>query len=123
MYVSFCISVTSDYLAQHFTEECITICIKAVKVVSNLVEDLKNGDVRVQELEMLTSHLTQAVNLFSPKLVETLTKDSSFRIADMITQRNSEMQKFNAYCSKVRILLEHCETISNGINLLVIYML
>ena len=123
MYVSFCISVTSDYLAQHFTEECITICIKAVKVASNLVEDLKNGDVRVQELEMLTSHLTQAVNLFSPKLVETLTKDSSFRIADMITQRNSEMQKFNAYCSKVRILLEHCETISNGINLLVIYML
>ena len=91
-----------------------------MKIISNLVEDLKEGDVTVQELEILTSHLTQATNLFSPKLVETLTKDSSFRIADVITQRNSEMQKFNAYCLKVRILLEHCETISNGMNLLVI---
>ena len=94
------------------------MCIKAVKITSNLVEDLKEGDVTIQELEILTSHLTQAINLFSPKLVETLIKDSSFRIADMIAQRNLEVQRFNAYCSKVRILLEYCETISNGMCLL-----
>ena len=92
----------------------MVICAKGIVVFKNLVEDLKEGDVTVQELEILTSHLTQAVNLFTPKLVERLTKDSSFRIADIVAHRNSDVQRFNGYCSKVRILLEHCETISNG---------
>ena len=101
----------------------MVICAKAIVIFKNLVEDLKEGDVTVQELEILTSHLTQAVNLFTPKLVERLTKDPSFRIADMIAHRNSDVQRFNGYCSKVRILLEHCETISNGMDLLVICIL
>lgn len=94
-----------------------------MKVLSDLVQKLKHGDVRVQELEILTSHITQAVSLYSPKLVKTLTKDPSFKIADMIAQRNLEVQKFETYCSKVRILLEYCETISNGMHLLVMCVL
>ena len=85
-----------------------------MKCLSNLVQNLQHGDITVQELELLTSHMTQATNLFSPKVVKTLTKDPSFRIADIIVQRNLEVQKFKAYCLKIRILLEHCETISNG---------
>ena len=68
----------------------------------------------VQELEMLTSHLTQTVNLFSPKVVDKIISDSSFNIADVINQRNSDVKKFTLYCSKVRIFLKYCGNILNG---------
>ena len=64
---------------------------------------------------MLNSQLSQAVKLFSPKVTEMIAEDSSFNIADLISQKNSEVQKFESYCSTVRILLEHCESVPNGI--------
>ena len=103
-----------DNLAQHFTEECIKICTEALKFLSDVAEKLKQGKVKVQELELLNSHMTQAVNLFSPKVAEKVIDDPSFSIRDIITQRDSEVQRFQLYCSAVRILLEHCESIANG---------
>lgn len=103
-----------DYLAQHFTDGCIKICTDALKFLSDVAEKLKQGRVKVQELELLTSHMTQAVNLFSPKVVEKVANDPSFNIKDIITQRNSEVQRFQSYCLTVRILLEHCENIAEG---------
>ena len=58
--------------------------------------------------------MTQAVNLFSPKVAEKVTNDPSFSIRDIIAQRNSEIQRFLSYCSTVRILLKHCENIADG---------
>ena len=108
------ILASHDYLAQHFTDGCIKICTEALNVLSDVAEKLKQGKVKVQELELLTSHMTQAVNLFSPKVVEKATNDPSFNIRKIITQRNSEVQRFQSYCSTVRILLEHCESIAQG---------
>ena len=63
---------------------------------------------------MLTSHLTQAVNLFSPKVAETVSNDPSFNITDIIVQRNSDVQKFELYCTTVRNLLKYCESITDS---------
>ena len=104
-----------DYLAQHFTEGCLKICTEAFKFLCDIAEKLKQGKVTVQELELLTSHMTQTVNLFSPKIA--VQNDPAFSIKDIITQRNSEVQKFQSYCSTVRILLEHCENIADGMYL------
>ena len=82
--------------------------------LSDIAEKLKQGKVKVQELELLTSHMMQAVNLFSPKVAEKATNDAAFSIKDIITQRNSEVQRFQSYCSTVRILLEYCENIADG---------
>ena len=81
-----------------------------------MAENLKQGKVTIQDLEMFTSHLPQAVAIFSPKVAEKITDGPSFNIADVIAQRNSEVEKFKSYCSKVRILLKHCESISNGMD-------
>ena len=106
-----------DYLAQHFTEGCLKICTEAFRFLCDIAEKLKQGKVTVQELELLTSHMTQTVNLFSPKVAKKVTNDPAFSINDIITQRNSEVQKFQSYCSTVRILLEHCENIADGVYL------
>ena len=110
----FCILASYDHLAQHFTEECIEICTKALSFLRDVTDKLKQGKVKVQELELLTSHMTQAVNLFSPKVAEKVTNDPSFSIEEIITQRKAEVQRFQSYCSTVRILLKHCENIGDG---------
>lgn len=110
----FCILVSGDYLAEHFTEECVKICTEAVRFLNDIAEKLKQGKVTIQELEILTSHLTQAVKLFSPKVARKVINDPYFSIANIIAQRNSEVQMFTTYCSTVRILLKHCESISDG---------
>ena len=63
---------------------------------------------------MLTSHLTQAVNLFSPKVVKAVANDMSFNVTDIVVQRNSEVQRFESYCSTVRNLLNYCENVTDG---------
>ena len=110
----FCSIASNDYLAQHFTEGCIKICTEALKFLKDIAEKLIQGKIKVQELELLTSHRTQAVKLFSPKVAEKVTDDPAFRIMDVINKRNSEVKKFESYCSTVRILLEHCQSIADG---------
>ena len=90
------------------------MCKEAVECLSDLADKLKEGKVTVQELEVLTTHLTQAVNLFSPKIAEAVANDSSFNVIDIIVQRNSELKKFESYCTTVRNLLKHCDSIANG---------
>ena len=107
-------TASSSCLAEHFTEECIKICTEAIKCLTDLAEKLKEGKVTVQELEMLTSHLTQAVNLFSPRVAEKVANDPSFNVTDIIVQRNSEVQRFKMYCSTVKTLLKYCESITDG---------
>ena len=85
-----------------------------MRCLSDLVEKLKEGKVTVQELKMLTTHLIQAVNLFSPKVAEAVANDPSFNVTDIIVQRNSEVEKFELYCTTVRNLLKHCEGIIGG---------
>ena len=117
-------TASSSYLAEYFSEECVRICTEAIKYLTELADKLKEGKVTVQELEMLTSHLTQAVNLFSPKVAETVVNDPSFNITDIIVQRNSEVQRFKLYCSTVKTLLKYCESITDGMYLctiLVVY--
>ena len=63
---------------------------------------------------MLTSHLTQAVNLFSPEMAEKVSIDTSFNITDIIVQRNSDVQKFELYCTTIRNLLKYYKSITNG---------
>ena len=115
--IIFCVLVSNDCLAKHFTEDCIKICKNALQFLSDVAGKLREGRVMVQELEMLTSHLTQSVNLFSPKVVDKIISDPSFNIADVINQGNSDVKKFTLYCSKVRILLKHCGNILNGMYL------
>ena len=90
------------------------MCTEAIKFLSDLVDKLKEGKVTVQELKMLTAHLTQAVNLFSPKVAEAVANDPSFDVTDIIIQRNSEVEKFEIYCTAVRNLLKHCDGITGG---------
>jgi len=78
------------------------------------VENLKQGKITIQELEMLNFNLSKTINLFSPEVAKRVTNDSSFKIADLIAQRNSEVQKFKSYCSNVRTLMEYCESFSKG---------
>ena len=114
----FCILAASDNLAKHFTDECVKICSEALKFLHGVVENLKQRKVTIQQLDMLTSHLSQVVDLFSPKVVNRIIDDASFNIADLIAKRNSEVEKFKSYCSKVKILLEHCGSIANGMPLI-----
>ena len=90
------------------------MCTEAIKCLADLTEKLKEGKVKVQELKMLTTHLTQAGNLFSPKVAETVANDPSFNIKDIVAQRNSEVRKFELYCRTVRNLLKYCESITDG---------
>ena len=63
---------------------------------------------------MLTSHLIQVVNLFSPTVAKTVANDPSFNITDVIVEKNSDVQKFKLYCTTIRNLLKYCESITNG---------
>ena len=110
----FCILASNDHLTQHFTDECVKICAKALQCLNDLAENLMLGRVTVKELEILNSHMTQLTKLFSPKIAEITTGDPHFSIKIVIAQRNSEVQRFKSYCSTVRILVEHCKYISNG---------
>ena len=107
-------TASGSYLVKHFTKECIRICKEAMNCLNGFIEKLKEGKVIVQELKMLTSHVTQAVKLFSPKVAKTVANNPSFNITDIIAQRNSEVQRFESYCSTVRHLLKYCESITNG---------
>ena len=109
-----CSIASGGYLAKHFTEECIRLCSKAIKCLSDLADRLKEGKVTVQELKMLTTHLTQAVNLYSPKVVGTVANNPSFNITDIVVQRNSEVQKFELHCATIRNLLKYCDSITDG---------
>ena len=107
-------TASGSFLTEHFSEECARLCNEAIKCLTDIAEKLKEGKVTVQELKMLTSHLTQAVNLFSPKVVKAAANDMYFNVTDIIVQRNSEVQKFELYCATVRNLLKYCESITNG---------
>ena len=107
-------TVSGSFLTERFSEECARLCNEAIKCLTDIAEKLKEGRITVQELKMLTSHLTQAVNLFSPRVAKAVANDASFNIADIIVQRNSEVQKFDLYCATVRNLLKYCESITNG---------
>ena len=108
------ILVSSSHLAKHFTDECVKICSVALKCLGDLIENLKPGKIKIWELRILTSNSSQARNLFSTEITKVITDDPTYNIVDVIAERNSEVQKFESYCSTVRTLLEHCESISNG---------
>ena len=110
----FCIPAANDHLAQYFTDDCIKICTKALQCLSDLAEKLRVKSITVQELEVLNSHVIQVAKLFPPKVAEKATGDPAFCIKSTIAERNSEVERFESYCSAVRILLDHCEHISKG---------
>ena len=94
-----------------------------MKYLIDLAEKLKERKVTVQELKMLTENLTQAVNLYSPKVVEAVANDPSFNITDIIVQRNSEVRKFELYCATIKNLLKYCKNITDGKCLYIYYKL
>ena len=105
-----------DYLSQHFTESCVKICNDALEVLTVTAEKLKQGKVKVKELDLLSSNSKQVKNLLSPQVAEKVTKDPSFSILDIIAEKNSEVQRFESYCSRVKTLLEYCESIADGMH-------
>ena len=109
---------SSDCLANHFTDECVLLCSDALKFLIDLVESLEHKKVSVQQLKALVSHSSHLVDLFSPKVTKMITDDPSFNIEDLIAKRNNEVEKFELYCSKVRILFKHCESIANGMHII-----
>ena len=114
MILNFCILVSKDYLSQHFTQNCIKVCDDALKVLTVTAEKLKQGKVKVKELDLLTSNSKQVKSLLSSQVAERVTNDPSFNILDIIAEKNSEVQRFESYYSTVRTLLEHCEKIADG---------
>ena len=90
------------------------MCREAKKCLCDLADKLKEGKVTVQELKMLTTHLTQAVKLYSPNIVETVANDPTFNITNILVQRNSEVTKFESYCAAIRNLLKYCKNITDG---------
>ena len=112
----FYILVSGDYLAEHYTDDCIKMCSDALTCLCDVAENLKEGRTTVKELITLTSNLAQVENLFCPEVVKRISNDSAFNVKDIIAQRNSDVTKFESYCSKVKILFQYCERISNGMN-------
>jgi len=107
----FFVLVTSDY---HFTDECAKICSEVLEFLKYVANNLQQGTIKIHELKIFTSHQLEAMNLFSPKVAGMITGDPSFNIAELIVQRNSEVQKFKSYFSAVRTLMEYCESFSKG---------
>lgn len=112
----FCILASGDYLAQHYTDDCIKMCSDALTCLNDVAENLKEEMTTVKELITLTSNLTQVENLFCPEVVKRVSNDSAFNVTDIIAQRTLDVMKFKSYCSKVKILFQYCERISNGMN-------
>ena len=102
--------MSNDKLAQGYSEECTKKCTEACDYVLSLIDKLKTGSVTVEELHMVNSHTLQVVKLFS-----IVTKDTaSPEFSQTITQRMSELEKFNLHYNAIKVLLKCCEDISEG---------
>ena len=112
-YITVCISytVSNNKLGKSFSEECTKKCTEARGYILNLIERLKTGSITVEELHNLTSHTTQVLKLCSVVITEA---SVSLDLAQLIAQRNSELDKFKLHHSAVKFLLEYCQDISEG---------
>ena len=102
-------AVSKDKLALSYTEECTKKCTEASEYILNLIDKLKSGSITVKELHVVNSN-TQVVKLFSIVAEEKASPDFS----QLINQRMSELKKFNSHHYRVKILLKHCNDISEG---------
>jgi len=96
-----------DELAKEFTDECTKKCAEAFMIITDVVERLEQGKVTVHELHTLTIYKEKAVKLLS-------VATPNFDVDKLIDQRNSEILKFNEYCSAVKLLLQCCENFAEG---------
>ena len=104
--------VLNDKLAKSYSEECTKKCSEAHKYIKNLIEKLNIGSITVEELHNLTSHISQVVKLFA---VVTAEISASLDFSQVISQRNDEFKKFELHYRAIKILLEYCNDISEGI--------
>ena len=102
-------AVSKDKLALSYTEECTMKCTGASEYILNLIDKLKSGSITVEELHVVNSN-TQLVKLFSIVAKESTSPDFS----QLINQRMNELEKFKSHYYRVKILLKHCNDISEG---------
>ena len=118
MYILICVCcacvctyvVSSDKLANSYSEECTKKCAEAREYILSLIDKLQTGSITVEELHMINSHMPQVVKLFP-----IVTKDTaSLDFSQIIAQRMSELEKFNSHHNAIKILLKYCKDISEG---------
>ena len=103
--------MSNDKLARSFSEECTKKCTEAYEYIMDLIEKSKTGSITVEELHNLTSHTSQVTQLYSVVATET---SASLDFAQVIAQRNNELDKFKLHHNAVKVLLEYCKDISEG---------
>ena len=106
--------MSNDKLAKNYSEECAKKCTEAHEYIIDLMEKSKIGSITVEELHNLTSHTSQVVKLFSVVTTET---SVPVDFAQVIDQRKSELEKFKLHYNAVKILLEYCKDISEGMHI------
>ena len=103
--------MSNDKLAKNYSEECAKKCADARKYITDLMEDSRTGSITVKELHYLTSHISQVLKLFCVVNTET---SASVDFAQVIAQRNSELEKFRVHYNSVKVLVEYCKDIAEG---------
>ena len=105
-------AVSKDNLAKTFSEKCTEKCSQACKCIMDLMEKSRTGSLTIVELRNLTTHILQVVKLFSVVPNKTST---SLDFSQVIAQRNRELEKFHLHHHAIKVLLEQCEDILEGI--------